>query len=164
MPTIPRRWPHEVESERADAIRSADDAAQILQRAQQTLDGARAKVNQNQGLALVLITDTERYLSDALTRTERIRRFLAMARGKPINGRWPQGATRQREEAEESLERAIVALDEADAGLRPLRDKITKNPALSEAIIADVALLLARALNRLERIVRLLTEAGLGRE
>ncbi|MFV9504730.1 MAG: hypothetical protein AB4911_09215 [Oscillochloridaceae bacterium umkhey_bin13] len=153
-----------MESEREDAIRATEEAAQILQRAQVTLDGARAKVNQNQGLALVLITDTERYLSDALTRTERIRRFLALARGKPINGRWPQGATRQREEAEESLERAIAALDEADAGLRPLRDKISKNPALSEAIIADLALLLARALNRLERMIRVLTEAGIGRE
>lgn len=164
MPTIPRRWPNEAEIEREEAIRSADEATQILQRAQTTLDGARAKVNVNQGLALVLITDTERYLSDALTRTERVRRFLALARGKPINGRWPQVATRQREEAEESLERAIATLDEADSGIRPLRDKITKNPALSEAIIADLSLLIARSLNRIERVVRLLTEAGIGRE
>lgn len=164
MPTIPRRWPQEVETEREDAIRSADEAAQLLQRAQSTLDGARAKINANQGLALVLITDTERYLSDSLTRTERVRRFLSVARGKPINGRWPQVASRQREEAEEALERAIAALDTADQQLLPLREKVAKNPALSEAIIADLSLLLARALNRVERVVRLLTEAGIGRD
>ncbi|NTU82603.1 MAG: hypothetical protein HGA45_25080 [Chloroflexales bacterium] len=164
MPTIPRRWPFEVESEREEAIRSADEAAQMLQRAQTALDVARAKVNANQGLALVLITDTERYLSDALSRTERVRRFLSVARGKPINGRWPQVAARQREEAEEALVQAVATLDEAERSLQTLRDKIAKNPALSEAIIADLALLLARALNRIERIVRLLTEAGIGRD
>ena len=164
MPTIPRRWPFEVESEREDAVRSADEAAQLLQRAQGTLDGARAKMNGNQGLALVLITDTERYLFDAQSRTERVKRFLSIARGKPINGRWPQVASRQREEAEQTLEQAITSLDQAERGLQPLRDKITKNPALSEAIIADMALLLSRALNRVERSVRLLTEAGIGRD
>lgn len=136
----------------------------MLQRAQSTLDGARAKVNANQGLALVLITDTERYLSDALSRTERIRRFLSVARGKPISGRWPQVVSRQREEAEESLERAIATLNDAERGLQTLRDKLAKNPALSEAIIADLSLLIARALNRIERALRLLTEAGLGRD
>lgn len=136
----------------------------MLQRAQTTLDGARAKVNANQGLALVLITDTERFLSDALSRTERVRRFLSVARGKQISGRWPQVASRQREEAEESLERAITVLDEAERGLPSLRDKLAKNPALSEAIIADLSLLIARALNRVERALRLLTEAGIGRE
>lgn len=136
----------------------------MLQRAQGTLDGARAKLSGNQGLALVLVTDTERYVSDALARAERVRRFLAVARGKPVSGRWPQVATRQREEAEESLARARDTLDEAERGLQPLRDKIAKNPALSEAIIADLALLLARALKAIERVVSLLTEAGIGRE
>ena len=164
MPTIPRRWPFEVESEREGAVRSADEAVQMLQRAQGTLDNARSKMNVNQSLALVLVIDTERHLSDALSRTERVRRFLSVARGKPINGRWPQAVSRQREEAEEALERAISTLDEAERGLQPLRDKITKNPALSEAIIADLALLLSRALNRVERSVRLLTEAGIGRD
>lgn len=164
MPTPPRRWPSEAETEREEATNSAEDAALMLQRAQTTLDGARAKVNGNQGLALVLITDTERYVSDALTRAERVRRSLAVARGKQISGRWPQVATRQREEAEELLSRAITTLEDAERGLQPLRDKITKNPALSEAIIADLSLLLARALNRVERVVRLLTEAGIGRD
>ncbi|PDW03516.1 hypothetical protein [Candidatus Viridilinea mediisalina] len=163
MSTTPRRWPNEVENEREGAMRFADEATHILQRAQTTLDGARAKVGANQNLALVLITDTERYLSDALARTERVRRFIAVAKGKPINGRWPQVATRQRDEAEEYLERAINSLDEAEASIRPLRDKIAKNPALCEAIIADLALLLSRAITRIERVVRLLTEGGLGR-
>jgi hypothetical protein len=152
-----------VENEREEAMKSADEATQMLQRAQTTLDGARAKINANQSLAVVLITDTERHLFDTLARTERVRRFLAIARGKPIAGRWPQVATRQREEAEENLERAISSLDEAELGLRPLRDKVTKNPALCETIIADMALLLSRALTRIERVLRLLTEAGLGR-
>jgi hypothetical protein len=164
MPTTPRRWPSEVETEREGAISAADDAAQMIQRAQSTLDTARLKLGANQGLALVLITDTERYTSDALTRAERVRRFLSLARGKPVNGRWPQVATRQREEAEEALARAITTLDEAEQGLRPLREKITKNPALSEAIIADLALLLAQALKRMERVASVLTEAGIGRD
>lgn len=153
-----------METEREGAIRAADDAAQMVQRAQSTLDTARLKLSGNQGLALVLITDTERYASDALTRAERVRRFLSLARGKPLNGRWPQVATRQREEAEEALARAITTLDEAEQGLRPLREKITNNPALSEAIIADLALLLAQALKRMERVVSVLTEAGIGRD
>ncbi len=136
----------------------------MVQLAQSTLDTARMKMGGNQGLALVLITDTERYASDALTRAERVRRFLTVARGKPVNGRWPQVATRQREEAEEALGRAITTLDEAEQGLRPLREKITKNPALSEAIIADLALLLSQALKRVERVVSVLTEAGIGRD
>lgn len=164
MPTIPRRWPFEVESEREEAIRAAESAAETLLKAQTTLDSARSKLQPNQRLSLVLITDTERYLSDTMTRTERLRRFLAVARGKPINGRWPMGASKQREDAEEALDQATDLLAEADRGLLPLRDKITSNPALSEAIIADLALLMARALNRIERIVRLLTEAGIGRD
>jgi hypothetical protein len=153
-----------VKTEREEAIRAADEAAEMLQRAQSTLDAARLKLGGNQSLALVLITDTERYTSDALTRAERVRRFLSMARGKPINGRWPQVATRQREEAESALGRAIATLDEAEQGLRPLREKITHNPALSEAIIADLSLLLAQALKRIERVLSVLTEGGLGRD
>lgn len=153
-----------MESEREEAIRAADEAAQLLQRAQATLDGARAKVNGNQGLALVLVTDTERYLSDAMTRAERVRRFLSVARGKPINGRWPMVASKQREDAEEALEQAGALLEAADEAMLPLREKVNNNPALAEAIIADTSLKLARALNRIERIVRLLTEAGIGRD
>lgn len=136
----------------------------LLQRAQSTLDGARSKVNGNQGLALVLVTDTERYLSDAMTRAERVRRFLAVARGKPINGRWPMVASKQREDAEEALERAGALLEDAEMAMPTLREKIANNPALAETMIADTSLKLARALNRIERIVRLLTEAGIGRD
>ncbi len=153
-----------MESEREEAIRAADEAAQLLQQAQATLDGARSKVVMNQALALVLVTDTERYLSDAMTRAERVRRFLAVARGKPINGRWPMVASKQREDAEVALEQAGAILDDADSAMLSLRDKVTNNPALAEAIIADTSLKLARALNRVERVIRLLTEAGIGRD
>jgi len=135
-----------------------------LQRAQTTLDSARARVHANQGLALVLVTDTERYVSDALTRADRVARFLSMARAKPIHGRWPMVASKQREDAETALQQAGEFLGMLEQVLRPVREKINTNPALGEAIIADAALLLARALNRLERVVRLLTEAGIGRD
>jgi len=137
---------------------------QILQRAQTTLDAARARVHANQSLTLVLVTDTERYVSDALTRADRVARFLALARAKPIHGRWPQVASKQREDAEIALQQAGEFLGAVEQVLRPVREKINTNPALGEAIIADAALLLARALNRLERVVRLLTEAGMGRD
>ncbi len=154
----------EAENEREEAIRCSEEAAQMMQLAQATLDGARAKISGNQALALVLVTDTERYISDALTRAERVRRFLALARGKNVNGRWPQVASRQREEAEAALDRVITTLDEAEGGLPPLRDKIAKNPALSEAMVADLALRLAQSSKRIERVISLLTEAGIGRD
>lgn len=153
-----------MEIEREEAIRAADEAALLLQRAQATLDSARSKLNGNQGLALVLVTDTERYLSDAMTRAERVRRFLAVARGKPISGRWPMVATKQREDSEEALERAVTFLEDAEYTTPILREKVANNPALAETLIADTSLKLARALNRIERVVRLLTEAGIGRE
>lgn len=87
-----------------------------------------------------------------------------MARAKPIHGRWPMVASKQREDAEVALHQASDFLDTMEQVLRPVRDKVNANPALSEAIIADAALLLSRALNRLERVVRLLTEAGIGRD
>lgn len=153
-----------MESEREAAIKAAEEAVQILQRAQATLDAARTKIYGNQSLALVLVTDTERYVSDAQTRADRVARFLALARGKPITGRWPMVASKQREDAEAALNRAVDLLGDVEMVLRPVREKLATNPALGEAIIADAALLLARALNRIERVVRLLTEAGMGRE
>lgn len=153
-----------MESEREAAIQAADEAAEILQRAQSTLDSARARVNGNQGLALVLVTDTERHLSDAMTRAERVARFLSLARGKPIQGRWPMVASKQRDDAELALDKAVTLLDDTERVLRPVRDKLNTNPALSEAIIADASLMMSRALNRMERVVRLLTEAGIGRD
>ncbi len=164
MPTIPRRWPFEVEEERESAIQAASEATQSLLQAQSILDNARTKLALNQGLALVLLADTDRYLADSATRTERIRRHLAIARGKPVIGRWPMVALRQREDAEGSLEMACTLLVKAEQKLELARDRIAQNPALVEAIIADVSTLQARALTQLERFGRLLTEAGIGRE
>ncbi len=164
MPTIPRRWPFEVEEERERAIQAASEATLSLLQAQSILDNARTKLILNQGLALVLLADTDRYLANSATRTERIRRYLAIARGKPISGRWPMVALRQREEAEGSLDLACDLLVRAEQKLEHARDRISQNPALAEAIIADVSTLQARALTQMERFVRLLTEAGIGRE
>lgn len=164
MPTIPRRWPFEVEEEREHAIQAANETILSLIQAQSILDNARTKLILNQGLTLMLLADTDRYLADATTRTERVRRYLAIARGKPISGRWPMVALRQREEAESSLDLACNLLLKAEQKLEHARDRIAQNPALVEAIIADVSTLQARALTQMERFVRLLTEAGLGRE
>lgn len=136
----------------------------MLQRSQLALDGARQKLAGNQSLALLLVTDTQRYLADGLTRAERVQRFLALARGKQISGRWPMVASRQREDAEQTLEVAIGLLGQVELGLSQLRDRLASNPAVSEVMIADLSLLLARSLNRLERVVRLLIEAGIGRD
>jgi hypothetical protein len=135
-----------------------------LIQAQSTLDAARQKLTLNQGLALVLIADTDRYLADAGARIERIRRHMALVRGKPIQGRWPMVALRQREDAEGCLDLAHDLLVKAEQKLDHARDRIAQNPALAEAIIADVSTLQARALNQMERFARLLTEAGIGRE
>jgi hypothetical protein len=164
MPTIPRRWPFEVEEERENAIQAANEATLSLLQAQSILDSARTRLALNQGLALVLLADTDRYLADAATRTERIRRHMALAKGKPVNGRWPMVALRQREDAEGSLDLACDLLVKAGQKLEHARDRIAQNPALVEAIIADVSTLQARALTQMERFGRLLTEAGIGRE
>ncbi|MEI7772048.1 MAG: hypothetical protein WCI67_18790 [Chloroflexales bacterium] len=73
-------------------------------------------------------------------------------------------ALRQREDAEGSLEIACDLLVKAEQKLEHARDRISQNPALVEAIIADVSTLQARALTQMERFVRLLTEAGIGRD
>nr|WP_044199436.1 hypothetical protein [Oscillochloris trichoides] len=164
MATLPRRWPVEVEEERGKAIVTANDATQSLAQAQATLDTARQKITLNQPLALVLMADTDRYLADAATRMERVRRHMAIVRGKPVQGRWPMVALRQREDAEGCLDIAHDLLVKAEQKLEHARDRISQNPILAEAIIADVSTLQARALTQMERFARLLTEAGLGRE
>lgn len=141
-----------------------DQAAQMLQLAQGALDDARTRIGTNQALARVLSTDAERYISDGLLRIERTRRFLTLARTKSVSGRWPQVATRQREDVEAELDAALRMLEEAEQQMRPLRDKIESNPPLAEAIAADAALVTSRALRRVERVVRTLTEGGIGRE
>ncbi len=164
MPTIPRRWPSEAEDERESAIAAASETTLSLLQAQGALDSARAKLILNQGLALVLLADTDRYLADAATRTERVRRHLAVARGKPISGRWPMVALRQREDAEGCLEAACDLLVKAEQKLEHARDRIAQNPALAEAMIVDVSTLQARAITQMERFARILTEAGIGRD
>lgn len=164
MPTPPRRWPSEVEREREEALQAATEAIQQLQTAQQLLDTARSKLQGNQSLATVLLADSDRMAADALTRLERILRCMSLARARPLSGRWPQVATKQRDDIEESAGTGVVLVTQALDGLGRARSKIQTNPGLSEAIVADVASNQARALAQSERIARLLTEAGLGRD
>lgn len=164
MPTIPRRWPSELEGEREQAIATAANAIHSLQQAQTTIDAARAKLAVNQGLALMLIADTDRNVADTTTHAERVRRYLAVVKGKPIHGRWPMVALRQREDAESCIETACDLLLRAEQQLELVRTKIAQNPALAEAMIADIATLQARTLTHFERFIRILTEAGIGRD
>lgn len=150
--------------ERDEALRAANEAILLLQRAQETLDTARAKVHQHQSLATVLLADTDRAVADAATRMERIMRFIAVARARTIVGRWPMVATRQRDEAESAADTASALLTQAQTHIAQAKAKLHTNPSLGEAIIADVASSTARSLTQTERIARLLTEAGIGRE
>ncbi|MBC8074620.1 MAG: hypothetical protein H7Y32_00970 [Chloroflexales bacterium] len=150
--------------ERDEALRAANEAIVLLQRAQETLDTARAKVHQHQSLATVLLADTDRAVADAATRMERIMRFIAVARARAIVGRWPMVATRQRDEAENAADTASALLTQAQTHIAQAKAKLHTNPSLGEAIIADVASSTARSLTQTERIARLLTEAGIGRE
>jgi hypothetical protein len=164
MPTQPRRWPTEVEMERDEALRAANEATSLLQKAQETIDSARSKVQQHQSLAAVLLADTDRAAADAATRMERIMRFIAVARARPLAGRWPMVATRQRDDVENAADSAIALLSKAESHIANARAKLHTNPSLGEAMIADAASNIARTLTQTERITRLLTEAGIGRE
>lgn len=143
---------------------AATESTQSLQQAQQTLDTTRARLSANQRLSRVLIADTDRWLTDALTSTERIRRYMAMAKNKPIAGRWPMGVVKQRDEADAALQTVVAQIERSITQLEQVREHVESNPALAEVILADVALATARALTANERLLRLLTEAGLGRE
>lgn len=145
-------------------LQAASEAGQSLQQAQQTLDTTRARLSANQRLSRVLIADTDRWLTDALTRTERIRRYMAMAKSKPLAGRWPMGVVKQRDDADSALLTAVTQIESSITQLAQVREHVESNPALAEVILADVTLAAARALTANERMIRLLTEAGLGRE
>ncbi len=106
----------------------------------------------------------ERTVYDALACAEQMRRYLAIVRGADISGRWPMTAARQRDDSEHALERAMQSLEEAQALFEALRDSYHSNFELAEAVLADMTLALARARRSIEQMVRLLTEAAIGRE
>lgn len=164
MPTIPRRWPTELETERVELIRVADEAVQHIQQARSTLEEVRAELGRNVHLARVLIVTAERAVYDALTCTERMRRYLAVVRGAEIHGRWPMTAARQRDDSEQALDRAAQSLEEAQDLFETLRQSYLANFTLAEAVLADMTLALARARRSIEQMVRLLTEAAIGRD
>jgi hypothetical protein len=73
-------------------------------------------------------------------------------------------AAKQRDDAADSLEEAALLIEKAQDLLDNARDSVPLNPVLGEAQIADTSRLTARALMQVERVLRLLTEAGIGRE
>lgn len=141
-----------------------NEAILLLQTAQEMLDTARAKAQVNISLATVLLADTDRAIADATTRMERVKRFIAIARARPLGGRWPMIATKQRDDVEAAADFAAELLLQAQEHLGQARHKLATNPGLSEAIIADGARFQAKALTYIERMARLLTEAGFGRD
>ncbi len=142
----------------------ADEAVQHIQLARSTLDEVRAELGRNVHLARVLIVTAERAVYDALTCAERMRRYLAIVRGAEINGRWPMTAARQRDDSEHALIQAMQSLEEAQDLFEALRDSYQSNFTLAEAVLADMTLALARARRSIEQMVRLLTEAAIGRD
>ncbi len=164
MPTIPRRWPAEVEEERIQALGTTNEATQSLQTALEKLDHAREKLNLNPGLVIILLADADRHVADAMTRTERIRRYMVLAKAKPIDGRWPMGIVRQRDEIEASANGVLDLLDQVHDLSVEARTKVNVNPVLAEAALADMAQMQARSLTLAERMGRLLVEAGIGRD
>lgn len=164
MPTMPRRWPVEVENEREQALQEAVEATHYLQEAQGKIDSARAKVYNNQSFATILLCDTGRSAADAMTCMERIQRFIALSRSKPVSGRWPIGASKQREDVQLAADIVIKTLVEAQNKTVQAREKLRLNPGLTEIMLADIAQLQATAMTHTERIQRLLVEATMGRD
>jgi hypothetical protein len=154
----------EVESEREQALQEAAEATHYLQEAREKIDGARSKVYTNQSFATILLCDTGRSAADAMTCMERIQRFLVVSKSKPVNGRWPIGATKQREDVQLAAGVVIKTLIEAQDKTTQARDKLRLNPGLTEVMLADIAQLQATAMTYTERIQRLLTEAAMGRD
>ncbi|MCS6888812.1 MAG: hypothetical protein NZQ09_11430, partial [Chloroflexus sp.] len=73
-------------------------------------------------------------------------------------------AARQRDDSEQALDRATQSLEEAQDLFEALRQSYQSNFTLAEAILADMTLALARARRSIEQMVRLLTEAAIGRD
>lgn len=139
-------------------------ATQYLQEAQNKIDTARSKIHTNPSLAIVLLADADRSTSDAMTSLERIQRFIAISKSRPIAGRWPIGAAKQRDDTYAAAEAASKLLMKAQEKTNQAQEKVHHNPSLSETLIVDTARLQARALTMVERITRLMTEAAIGRE
>jgi hypothetical protein len=154
----------EVEREREETLTTSLQATDYLQTAQTKIDAARNKLHANPSLAMVLLADADRSTSDATTCLERIQRFLSQSRAKPLAGRWPIGAAKQRDDSYVAADSAIKLLTRAQEKLAQARDKVQYNPNLAEMLIVDAARLHARVLTLTERISRLMTEAAIGRD
>lgn len=164
MPTPPRRWPIELERERDETIQEAAAAAQCLIEAKEKTDSARTRINTNPSLAIFLLSEADRSMSDALASLERIQRSLSICKGTAIKGRWPNVATRQRDEAIAAAQTATSLLSSAEETIIRATEKVQSNPGLSEIVVVDIARTQARAMVLIERIARLMTEATMGRD
>lgn len=164
MPTIPKRWPRELEAEREDTEKTALQVVQLLTDARAKADTAREKIISNPDLTVTLLADVERLTFDARALLERTQRFLTVCKRTPLEGRWPSVAARQRDDALLDAQEAATCLSDAQHALTRARDRIRTNPGLTEVALADVTYNQARTLLHTERIARLMAEATLGRE
>jgi hypothetical protein len=154
----------EVESEREQILQTSITATQYLQEAQEKVDTARSKIHANPSLAIVLLSDSDRSISDAMTCLERIQRFISQSKAKPVAGRWPIGAAKQRDDTYASADSAAKLLMKAQEKVNQARDKVQYNPSLAETLVVDAARMQAKVLTLTERISRLMTEAAIGRD
>lgn len=164
MPTVPRRWPLEVEHERMQILQETTDASLCLQRVKTMTDGVRDRFKNNVDLAALHLSDIDRFTSDTLASLERIQRHLAACRGKAIEGRWPKVANDLREQATRASQNATETLSHAQTTTGDVLKKLAKNPDLADAMLSDISRNQAKALVMVERVARLMTEAGIGRE
>lgn len=139
-------------------------ATRYLQEAQEKIDTARPKIHTNPSLAIVLLADADRSTSDAMTCLERILRYISLSRAKPVAGRWPIGAAKQRDDSYLAADTASRLLTRAQDKIAQARDKVQYNPSLSETLVVDTARIQAKVLTLTERISRLMTEAAIGRD
>lgn len=163
VPTIQRCWPHDLEAERALTEQTATEAAQLLHTAQEALDQATARLTRNPDRTLVLLADVDRLLYDAWARLERIQRYLAQCKRKPVNGRWPSVAARQRDDALLDARNATDMLAEVQLQLTQACEELRRDPVQAQSTLTDVAYGQVRTLMLLERVARLMTEAAVGR-
>jgi hypothetical protein len=164
MPSTPRRWPHELEEERQQICQEATGAAHALSMAQDKIDETQQKLVSNPSLALLMLSEADRFISDALACTERIQRFLAICKSTTIKGRWPSAAIKQRDDALQAAQSITHLLSNAQETIASATHRAQTNPDLTKTMTVDVANPAARAHMLAERIARLMTEAVIGRD
>lgn len=136
----------------------------FLQQSQTKTDTAHAKLYSNPLLAMVLLGDADRLLSDTMSCMERIQRYLALSRIKPVPGRWPAGAAKQRDETYNNANAALRLLNRAQEMLMQSRSRVSYNPDLAATLMTDVVRIQRRVRRLIEQMIQVMVEAAIGRD